>query len=115
MSVALEFPARLREILSVRESPVIVIDKLRELKAGEVADCVGLARVLTRRLERNALSSHAHGIGEFPTLLKLEEGMPEVALRIKLRARRIWGDRRDSLQHPKPTTDWSEITRRLFP
>lgn len=111
MSATIELSARLREISSGRECPV-VIDKLRDLQAFEVADFDGLTPVLTRRLELNKLAYRARDIGEF-TPLKLEESTQEVAIRIKMCVRRIWIERRKAVHHPKPSDDWFELTRRL--
>ena len=60
MAIAPELSARLAEILNSHEVPVIVIEKLREIKAAEVADFAGLA-------------SRAKDLGDFPQMSKLED------------------------------------------
>ena len=42
MAVALQLPTRLAAILNAQEAPVVVIDKLKELKVHDVADLVTL-------------------------------------------------------------------------
>ena len=63
MDGALELSTRLAEILNSQELPVIVIDKLREIKVVEVSDFATL--VLTRRLERitAGLAARARDLG----------------------------------------------------
>ena len=102
MAATLELCSMLAEILNDQEIPVLVIDKLRELKVVEVADFATL--ILTRRLERIAagLAAHAHDLGDFFQLFKLEEVSPEVAMCVKMCARRIWSECKSALEPHKP-------------
>ena len=50
-----------KHLLPINEVPVIVIDKLKELRVVEIADFVCLA-------------AHARDLGEFSSLLKIEDG-----------------------------------------
>ena len=59
MAIALELSARMAEILNAREAPVLVIDKLREIKVVEVADFATIDSNPTVRMHRN-------GIGRAP-------------------------------------------------
>ena len=93
MAIAIELSARLAEILNSHEVHVVAIGKLREIKAVDVADFVGLA-------------AHAKDLGDFPHLLKLEDVSPDVAMRTKMQVRRIWSECREAL-HPTKSTAFS--------
>ena len=102
MAIALELSTRLAEILNDQEVPVLVIEKLRELKVVEVGDFATL--ILTRRLECDTLglAANAQDLCDLHQLLKLEEVAPEVALRIKMQIRRIWSECKSALEPNKP-------------
>ena len=102
MADTLELSARTAEILNAQEVPAVAIDKLRDIKAVEVADCV--TQFLTRRLERitSGLAAHVQDLGFSPQLLKLADLIPEVALRTKMCVRRIWSECKAALEPPKP-------------
>ena len=89
MAITLELPDRLGEILNAQELPVVVIDKLREIKVVDLSDFAGLA-------------AHARDLGGFFQLPKLEDFIPEVALRTKMCVRRVRAECKDALEPPKP-------------
>ena len=64
MAATLELSAKLAQIINAQVVPAIAIDKLREIKAADVADFATL--VLTRMLERIAvgLAAHARDLGD---------------------------------------------------
>ena len=89
MALNVGLSVRLRQILTDRDCPAGVIEKLRELQVVEVEEFAGL-------------SAHVHDMGEFFSLLKPDGATPEARFRTKMIIRRIWSECRDAATNLAP-------------
>lgn len=83
MALTLDFSVRLLDILTANNFPGFVLAKLRNLRVVEISDFVGLA-------------AREQDSGEFPELLKPQDGTPEDALTTKMSIRKAWRQCRDA-------------------
>ena len=102
MAAARDMAPLLAERLAEHDVPVVVVDKLRHVKAVDVADFA-------------PLSEHSRDLGRVVSqLTKVEDASPDVTMCTEFSAGRIRNGRPDSLHLDKPIVASCQITRRIL-